>query len=417
MPAAAPPPRIVTLVLVDRAGTLLGALPPFQAETPWWQDFGPVVHAVRDRHGLAVTLLRFLEAERPCAPGGAVTYLGEVDRVDVADVPLRAWSGRLRDHPLRLPWARPGGPRADLEWARAELAAQGIAIEGLPEQVRSWNLSSLWRLPTSHGHAWLKAVPPFLAHEGAVLRLLQGQGVPRLLAHDGHRVLLAEVPGEDRYDAGGVELPAMVDALVALQARWISRIDALEAAGMTDWRADALAGRFDDALQRHGADLDPADVDALRRLRAQWPALWAEVQACGLPDTLVHGDAFPGNFRRRTDDPAAPPVLLDWGDSGIGHPLLDQAAFLDRIAPADVPAVRAHWSAAWQRACPGCDPERAAALLAPIVALVKACVYRRFLDGIEPDEHPYHRDDVPDWLRRAAAACRARGDGAVRPAA
>jgi hypothetical protein len=29
------PPRIATLVLVDSAGRLLGALPPLQAETPW----------------------------------------------------------------------------------------------------------------------------------------------------------------------------------------------------------------------------------------------------------------------------------------------------------------------------------------------------------------------------------------------
>lgn len=417
MLAAAPPPRIVTLVLVDGAGALLGALPPFEAETPWWQDLGPVVRAVRERHGVAVTLLRFLSAERPCAPGGAVTYLAEVDRHDVAGVPLHAWPGTLRDHPLRLPWARPGGPQADLEWACAELAAQGIAAAGRPEQVRSWNLSSLWRLPTSHGTVWLKAVPPFLAHEGAVLRLLQGQGVPPLLAHDGHRVLLAGVPGEDRYGATGTELLVMVDALVSLQAHWSRRVDALEAAGVTDWRPDALGARFDDLLARHGADLDPPDMDALRRLRARWSALWAEVEACGLPDTLVHGDAFPGNVRRRTDDPAAPPVLLDWGDSGIGHPLLDQAAFLDRIQPADVPAVRAHWSAAWRDACPGCDPDRAAALLAPVAALVKACVYRRFLDGIEPDEHPYHRDDVPDWLRRAAMACRADADGVAPPAA
>lgn len=412
MPADAPPPRIVTLVLVDGAGALLGALPPFEADTPWWQDLAPVVRAVRERHGLAVTLLRFLAAERPSAPGGAVTYLAEVDRRDVAGLSLQTWSGALRDHPLRLPWAQPGGPQADLDWARAELAAQGIAVDGRPEQVRSWNLSSVWRVPTSRGTVWLKAVPPFLAHEGAVLRLLQGQGVPQLLAHDGHRVLLADVPGEDRYGASGTELLAMVDALVSLQARWSRRIDALEAAGVPDWRHDALASRFDDLLARHAADLDPAEADALRRLRARWPALWSQLAGCGLPDTLVHGDAFPGNVRRRTDDPAAPPVLLDWGDSGIGHPLLDQAAFLDRIAPADVPGVRAHWSAAWRRACPGCDPERAAALLAPVVTLAKACVFRRFLDGIEPDEHPYHRDDVPDWLRRAAAACRAAAPGA-----
>jgi hypothetical protein len=37
-------------------------------------------------------------------------------------------------------------------------------------------------------------------------------------------------------------------------------------------------------------------------------------------------------------------VLLDWGDSGVGHPLLDQAAFLDRIPAGDVEPVRVHWN-------------------------------------------------------------------------
>lgn len=397
----------MTLVLVDGAGALLGALPPFEARTPWWQDIGPVIHAVHERHGLTVTLLRFLGAERPCAPGGAVTYLAQADRRDVAGMALQPWAGVLRAHPLRLPWAQPGGPQADLAWARAALAAQGLAIEGAPEQVRSWNLSSLWRLPTTRGFVWLKAVPPFLSHEGAVLRLLQGEPVPRLLAHDFHRVLLADVPGSDRYDATGAELLPMVDALVSLQVRWSGRIAELQAAGVPDWRSDVLAARFDDLLARHGGDLDAADASALHNLRRRWPALWADVAASGLPDTLVHGDASPGNVRRRTDDSAAPPVLIDWGDSGIGHPLLDQTAFLDRIPTADVPAVRARWAAAWRRARRGCDPDRAARLLAPVAALVKACVYRRFLDGLEPDEHPYHRDDVPLWLRRAAAACAA----------
>ena len=52
---------------------------------------------------------------------------------------------------------------------------------------------------------------------------------------------------------------------------------------------------------------------------------------------------------------------------------------------------------------PGCDPDRAAALLAPVAALRQALIYRTFLDGIEPDERVYHANDPGTWLRRAAA--------------
>ena len=96
-------------------------------------------------------------------------------------------------------------------------------------------------------------------------------------------------------------------------------------------------------------------------------------------------------------------TLLDWGDSGIGHPLLDQAAFLDRVPEAVRERVRSHWLGLWRAAVPGSDPARAAELLAPIAAARQAVIYRRFLDHIEPAEHPYHWHDPAAWLSRAAA--------------
>jgi hypothetical protein len=56
---------------------------------------------------------------------------------------------------------------------------------------------------------------------------------------------------------------------------------------------------------------------------------------------------------------------------------------------------------------PGSDPDRAAALLAPVAAARQAVVYQVFLDGIEPSEQPYHRADSPEWLGRAAVLVRA----------
>ena len=119
-----------------------------------------------------------------------------------------------------------------------------------------------------------------------------------------------------------------------------------------------------------------------------------------MPDTLVHGDFHPGNLVGGCD--GAPLVLLDWGDCGVGHPLLDQAAFTARLATDDRAAVTAAWAELWRAAVPGCEPERAAALLAPIAALRQAGVYRMFLDGIEPDEYVYHLNDPARWLVEAA---------------
>jgi hypothetical protein len=94
---------------------------------------------------------------------------------------------------------------------------------------------------------------------------------------------------------------------------------------------------------------------------------------------------------------------LDWGDSGVGHPLLDQSAFLSRIPDEQVRPSSERWNRRWREASPGADPARAARLLGPIAAARQAVIYQGFLDRIEPSEHPYHRADPLDWLERTAS--------------
>jgi Ser/Thr protein kinase RdoA (MazF antagonist) len=394
------PARTVRLVLVDASGGVRGALAPFDVETPWWQDVAPVVAGAAEHHGLDVTVLRLLEADRPEPPGGAVTYLAEADGAEAAAVV--PWDGALDDDERRPAYARPGGARADVAWADAALERLGTPRDGPAEQVRTWNLSSLWRLPTRRGAAWLKAVPPFFAHEGALLERLQGHPVPRLLAREGSRTLLDEVPGDDLYAADVSQLPAMVDALVAIQRAWTGRTEELLALGVADWRAAALGHAIADVVGRAAGALPPEDRSELATFVSTLPQRFAELEACGLPDVLVHGDFHPGNFRgdgRRL-------VLLDWGDAGVGHPLLDLAAFLGELDPTPRAFVLRHWDGAWARVAPEADVRRAATLLAPVAAAREAVVYRRFLDAIEPSEHPYHRSDVAKQLSAAAAIVR-----------
>src|SRR5690606_17262238 len=123
----------------------------------------------------------------------------------------------------------------------------------------TWNLSSIWRIPTGFGPVWLKHVPPFFAHEGAILHHLAGGPVPRLLAHDGGRLLLADVPGEDLYEASEPQLIVMIDLLVGLQVRAAPHVDALRALGLPDWRAQPLTEAVANVVTRTRAEL-PHDV-------------------------------------------------------------------------------------------------------------------------------------------------------------
>ena len=395
-----PPSRVATMVLVGPDGSVIGRLPPFPVETPWWQDIAPVLTACQERYGLRPTILRLLATERTQYPGGGVTYLAEIEPGEVAraGAPLDGWPGTLDEQPLRMPWARVGGPAADIAWADAALAAAGRRRTGIPEQIRTWNLSSVWRLSTADGAAWLKVVPPFFAHEGALIERLAGGPVPPLIASEGPRVLMPEIPGDDRYDATGPELLTMVEALVAIQARWAGRVGELLAIGLPDWRAAFLPAAIADVVAKTADQLASADRAVLDRFVGGLPARLAAADTCGLPDTIVHGDFAPGNVRG--DGLSAPMVLLDWGDSTVGQPLLDRPALLDRTPTADAEAIRQRWAAAWLAAIPDADPVHAAALLAPVAAARQAVVYQRFLDNIEPSERRYHAGDPADWLRR-----------------
>jgi Ser/Thr protein kinase RdoA (MazF antagonist) len=393
-----PVPRTAGLVLVTSGGTLVGSLPPVPVATPWWQDVEPVVRAVRDHYGIDASILRLLEAEFDRPHGGRVTYLAEVARL----VPAEPWGGELDDHPRRHPFARPGGPAADLAWAESVLIERGLPPTGPPVQIRTWNLSSLWRIPVADQTVWLKVVPPFFAHEGALLARLAGEHVPTLIGHEGGRMLLAEIAGDDLYGAELSQLPEMVTLLVGLQRSWSGRVAELLALGLPDWRAPALGAAIASVIERTADELSVEDRATLKEFLRGLPGRFADLAACGLPDTLVHGDFHPGNFRG--DDRAL--TLLDWGDSGVGHPLLDQPAFLDSVSGDAITPVREHWLRQWCGAVPGCDPARAALLLAPIAAARRAAIYRGFLDRIEPAEHPYHRHDPAEWLRRTAAIVR-----------
>ncbi|KRA23808.1 hypothetical protein ASD65_04760 [Microbacterium sp. Root61] len=394
-----PDARRAELVLCLADGTVLGSTPSFAVTSPWAPEVAPVCDAATVLLGERPTILRILEfVARPDGQPDLTRYLAEIPRPPAAA--LRPVTGDpLAPVPHRMPWASVGGPAALLGWAAQALAVQGIELTGEAAQQRTWNLSTLWRLPTTQGTVWLKAVPPFFAHEGALLERLARHAVPRVLARSPGAVLLAEIPGDDLYDHEPAQARAMVDLLVDIQRDQRSYLAELFRLGLPDWRMPALRDAVTPVFERYADALPASDRAAVASVLAGWDGRTADLDACGLSDMLVHGDFHPGNVRGSGGEL----VLLDWGDSGIGHPLLDEAAFTERMPRPEADAVRAHWADVWARTVPGSDATRAMTLLSPIAALRQAAVYQGFLDRVEPDERFYHRDDPVRWLERAAA--------------
>lgn len=383
--------RTVTVVVLHGDDGLV-QLEPLDVPTPWWPDVLPIVGAYP---GLAVLRLLSGEPAPGMRIGGHVTYLAEPLAPSLASVAAhelrtRPWPGSLGEDALRLPWATPGGPAEDLEWACAL-----VDRTGTPTQHRTWNLSAIWTIPTASGEVWLKCVPPFSQHESAILGYLGDHPVPRLIASSGHRQLLEAMPGDNGYGASLAERRALIDELVTIQHSTIARTSELLEMGVPD-------GRWPELLRAAGDVVDrqlPADP-RLRRLLDTADARLAALEACGLPDVLVHGDAHGGNAR--VGPGTGRGIWFDWSDARVGHPLLD-VAVLARPGTADRGALVEHWLGAWRSAVPGSDPQRAWELVRPLAALGEAVVYQGFVDRIERSERVYHLEDVVPCLERAAA--------------
>ncbi len=383
--------RTATLVLVDAAGAVLGALPPVELELPWWPEAADVVAATRERHDIDVHVLRLLSADRPAPPGGHITYLAQV--FGTPATALAPADVDLAPHPLRAPYAVPGGPAASVAWALAATGRDDLT----PVQQRTWNLSMIWHLDTADGVpvAWLKQVPQMFAHEPTVLALVDGFApglVPEVLATSAPgRMLLPHVPGEDRYGAEEDFCAAVAEDWHPVQVHFAGRVDELLTAGVPDRRV--RADRFTQVAEPF---LD--EIDGLAALLGELPARVAAIEACGLPDTLVHGDLHPGNVRADGDTR----VIIDWGDASVGHPAYDILRLAEGL---DEPGKMVEaWARRWRADVPGADPERVLDLIRPVAELRAAVTYADFLERIEPSERPYHEADVPARLSAAAAA-------------
>lgn len=398
--------RSVSLAVCD-GKRLLGETPAVDVATPFWQDTEPIQARFPQ-----LVVLRVLGGSPMGAGafGGAVCYLAELAPFATPSERLALDLRRttvdetvLEEHPLRMPWARPGGPQADLDWAVETARRHGLEVTGLARQHRTWNLSAIWSLPvrTRGGQdrrVFVKCLPQFSHHEAAVLRLLRGASVPLLMAADAHRMLLAEMPGRDGYGADLAQAKRLVEHLVDLQLQTAPLLPSFVSAGVPDARGPSLADTLSALVARRAPD-DPV----LNELVGAAAGRLEGASACGLPDVLVHGDAHPGNARLG----AGEPVVFDWGDSRLGNPVLDLDV-LDRLDPAEAAELERHWLDRLRAALPVSDPQRAWGLLRPLAALRSGAVYQTFLDNIEPSERIYHEGDVMPALQRASRLARAQ---------
>ena len=413
-------------VLTDRDGRVL----VLGASLPTLDLAGYAEHALEEVRrgfeellGTRVAILRYLarSSDRESKQLDVVYALEPLDAgwdvpPGAAWVEHSALDGELRgllpeqSHvpPKRAPWAQEGWLAEATEWIESSLQDLGRDPTGPVEQVRTWPLSAVLRIPIAEGLVYFKATSkmPLFVDEGRVMQGLAQlfrREVPRPLAIDRSRrwMLLDDIGPAIGWDAPATERESVLRVFAFVQVASSDMLDALLALGCIDRRPAWLAREARELIadEKSLSGLDEEERARLRSLEPLLAELCARLAEGPVPDALVHGDLHLDNVARV----GGSYVFFDWSDACVTHPFLDlidvhreeDAAIRERLRDA--------YLSVWADYAP---PEELLALWeisAPLASLNQAVSYRHIFASIEPGSTENLEWALPHWLRLVLA--------------
>lgn len=247
---------------------------------------------------------------------------------------LLEWFDSLQDDAWKhVPWSSPDWSERACRWMREAVAATGATILAGPSQVRAWAISSIWKIKTSTGTLYFKAVPDFFGHAPVLEQYLSEHFPDNLIEivaiePDQHWMLSREWAGENPSTAEHWQ--HILRMVTGIQLHCKDSVDELLSFGCKDRRLakipELVQPIFDDLknaemLEIYGVDLDEAE-ELSTRLKSL-PALCENLSNFGLPETLIHGDLWGNNVIYRDEISGKSPVIFDWTDASITHPFID----------------------------------------------------------------------------------------------
>jgi hypothetical protein len=289
---------------------------------------------------------------------------------------------------------------------------------GQPEEViqlRAWSTSTVLRVRTAAGDYYFKAVPRSGGQEAALTSYLAEHFpnvVPAVIAADLERgwLLLAACRGRKLEQVADMALwERAATRYGRLQVDCVGRADALRALGCQSRDLAALASSIAELALDTGA-LGPERPGGLtetelRRFRALVPKLRQRCEglaACGIPDSLEHGDLWPGNVICDAETCA----VIDWEDALIAHPFFSLAPLTAGLVGTglgtaeNVVRLQRAYAVGFESLAPPSRLRRAMELALPLSFLDMAARYRRQRPSIVR-QHPWMRDLVPQTIRLA----------------
>ena len=310
---------------------------------------------------------------------------------------------------LRAPWACPGWLDEAAAWIEVELRALGTPPIMPVEQVKSWGISCVLRVRTTHGLRYFKATAalPLFAHEPSVMTGLAQMFpdyIPAPLHTDEPRrwMLMQDFGPLLARDGSMLARAAMVRVFCIIQRHSAGRVDDLLRMGCVDRRLERLASQLEGLLTDTAAlaGLSAHECERLPSLVPHLQRLCTRLAQGPVPQTLVHGDLYLKNVAYN----AGQYQFFDWSDACVTHPFFDMMTIYTETDPHVYLPLRDTYLTLWTDSAPMAQLLEAWELAAPLSYLHQAIGYQHIVAGLEPSARVEFRNAVPYYVRQALQA-------------
>lgn len=412
----------------------------------WFQLMGREINTVAsEKLGLPVTTLEVLMGGRRESNGRIVkayfleghdlawtppegcrwVTLADLDSVELAEPQLKphlqnwlAGSERVADpaQPPKPGWYHHGWLAEVTIWTRQKLAERSVNLSGRLEQIKTWSISCVLRVPTDAGDYYFKATPQVFAREPYLTAFLAERyplHFPRITAIEAEPgwMLMPDFNApniEDVHDITAWE--EVLRQYSRFQIDSLPLTETLLEKGGRDRRLDKLGQQLAEVVADRASLVPNSEfgltADELARLDALVPVLqaqMAELDAFGLPMAVTHGDLNSRNVACPENEPY---IFYDWTDLTISHPFFDLDAFLesDMAFAEEIPnwkeRLRNAYLEAWTAYLPKEQLIRAFELTDRLAIMVQALNYHWIVTRIEKSGRWEFESDVPFYFRR-----------------
>ena len=384
------------------------------------------VSGEEEEHRWRIFLAASQESGRPGPSGARWTDRLEASSMEFASPAIAeaisAWFTEI-DNPaqLRAPWNSIGWHDVACDWIFAQLALHSYTPLAPITQQRAWGLSCTMKVGTDKGDVYFKATPPFMAHEGRIMRAVAErckQLLPAPLSVDAERgwLLMPDYGSEMLHECA--DIAKWEEALLTFSRAQVEQVESLphwlflnipdRRLGRMVEMIDPLIASCEGMLAGGVNGLSESEVDALRSLSMPLKLMCARLAQYAVPYTLVHGD-LGGNILIRDDGY----TFFDWTDVCVSHPFFEMAtisgAYFDESVLKDNPdaevRLRDAYLEPWTELVPKEKLVEAFEASRPLGAPHQTMTYMWILTNISPDARPELEGGLLHWVRNLLRLC------------